>query len=186
MYYLPIKIRNRKFHVCKLEPISEEVAPIFSFVNEHLETCLFTIDINQCALISSEGYSQNISLRNCNVMPIEKSETNYHYVIDKDHGIEELYPVYQLKIESPELARAHKRAAAEEKYRRLKEEVDNIQSRSNAASKETLLGVKLDSRDLSNSSICRSLFINAFCIDGSCNSDSEPYTIYLSSKSSLE
>lgn len=155
MYYLPIKIRNRKFHVCKLEPISEEVAPIFSFVNEHLETCLFTIDINQCALISSEGYSQNISLRNCNVLPIEKSETKYKYVIDKDHGIEELYPVYQLKIESPELARAHKKAAAEENFRRLKEEVDNVQSRSNAASKEDLLGVKLDSRDLSNSSICK-------------------------------
>ena len=154
MYYLPIKIRNRKFHVCKLEPNSEEVAPIFSFVNEPLETCLFTIDINQCALISSEGYSQNISLRNCNILPIEKLETNYKYDIDENHGIEELYPVYQLKIESPELARAHKKAAAEEKFRRLKEEAEQ-QQEAIVGALENLSGVKLDSRDLSNSSICK-------------------------------
>lgn len=65
MYYLPIKINNRRIHICRLAK-EEENRTVFGFIISQVENCaqlqLLSIESNNAKLLSSYGYSKNVPL----------------------------------------------------------------------------------------------------------------------------
>ena len=116
MYYLPIKIRENKLHVCHLDHSTSEHMPIFNFLFDKQETTLITIDKGQAQLISSNKHSENQSLNNCHFMPIERLDEPFVYALDNGKTIREEYIVYRLTIISPSL---YKKLKSEEQKKQI-------------------------------------------------------------------
>lgn len=116
MYYLPIKIRENKLHVCHLDNSHVDTMPVYNFLFDKQETTLITIDKGQAQLISSEKFSENVPLSSCQILPVERLDVPFSYIYDNGEEIKEYYPVYRLTILSPALIRKKKK---EERDRRL-------------------------------------------------------------------
>lgn len=116
MYYLPIKIRENKLHVCHLDNSHVDTMPVYNFLFDKQETTLITIDKGQAQLISSEKFSENVPLSSCQILPVERLDVPFTYIYDNGEEIKEYYPVYRLTILSPALIRKKKK---EERDRRL-------------------------------------------------------------------
>lgn len=106
-YYLPIKIRGNKIHVCHLTNTEDEPCiPTYYFLFDKLETTIFTIDISQAQLISDISHSKNTPLRSCHIYGMEKLDDPYTMQInngclDPDYtGRKEEYTVYRFTITS--------------------------------------------------------------------------------------
>lgn len=106
-YYLPIKIRGNKIHVCHLKNTKDEPCiPTYYFLFDKLETTIFTIDISQAQLISDISHSKNTPLRSCHIYGMEKLDDPYTMQInngcqDPDYtGRNEAYTVYRFTITS--------------------------------------------------------------------------------------
>lgn len=131
-YYLPIKIRGNKIHVCHLTN-PKECIPTYYFLFDKPETTIFTIDISQAQLISDVSHSQNTPLRSCHIYGMERLEAPYNMQIsngctDFDYkGKQEEYTVYRFTI-VPQTLKIESGICTEE--------------------------IKLDRRSLSNGNIC--------------------------------
>lgn len=133
-YYLPIKIRGNKIHVCHLtNPQEGSCIPTYYFLFDKPETTIFTIDISQAQLISDVSHSQNTPLRSCHIYGMEKLEDPYKMQISNGctepnyTGKQEEYTVYRFKI-VPQTLKIKSDICTEE--------------------------IKLDRRSLSNGNIC--------------------------------
>lgn len=120
MYYLPIKIRENKLHVCHLDNSANEHLPIYNFLFDRQETTLITIDKRQAQLISSNRYSDNVPLINCHFLPIERLEDSFEYIHNNGDEITEEYIVYRLTIVSPSLYKKYKTEEHAKKLEALK------------------------------------------------------------------
>lgn len=120
MYYLPIKIRENKLHVCHLDNSANEHMPIYNFLFDKQETTLVTIDKGQAQLISSNRCSENVPLTNCHFLPVEKLEESFKYIHNNGYEITEKYIVYRLTIISPSLYKQYQTAENAKKIEALK------------------------------------------------------------------
>lgn len=123
MYYLPIKIRENKLHVCHLNDSSVDDLPVYNFLFDRQETTLATIDKGQSQLISGEKYSDNVPLTNCRLLPIKRLDVPFVYIHNNGVEIKEKYPIYRLTILSTVLIRQQKLEERERKLQAIKEGV---------------------------------------------------------------
>ena len=128
MFYLPIKIRENKLHVCHLDDHDRACMPVYSFLFDKQETTLVTFDKGQSQLISSEKFSDNVPLNNCHFLPIERLSEPFSYVYNNGEELIEKYPIFRLTIVSPSLITKQKKEEHERKLQAIKNGAQLLES----------------------------------------------------------
>lgn len=99
-YFFPLKINDRRFHVCHLTKTGKAIKPIYGFIINSDKPTLLSVDTDEPKLISSNGFSSDVSI------------DKYSYLITKDDSADYLenadnLPVYRVVLQSrSELARS--------------------------------------------------------------------------------